>query len=405
LPAHAIVPLASSSRQGERQRFLDVSRGTAMLLVLVSHFSFTYFPNQFDLTPTALRLVGMIASPTFMIINGILIGFLCKVRKHDFARLRVAFTDRGLLLLTIGHALILGSHAPWYTTRFLSITDAVGVCMIAGPWLASRLSARSRLVLGLCLYGFGWVATESWHPQHILLRAVQETAFGNFNPVIYRYAFPLVPWFGLDLASSALGSRLGDLHVRGARLEVKALLLRTAASGLAAAAAINGSYHLIKYLHLSNDHALALAHHLASPFQKTPPSPPYLLSYGAIGVSLLWASIQILESGRLRWFTTRAEALGQTSFFVFVLQFYVYLTCVEPLRMYLPFRAAWPLYLGASVALIVASALWWHRRGYNRFLTVGYRHLKNSRSNLPLGFDVKQSPLSKGSHSSAGIQR
>src|SRR5215831_781836 len=254
------------SPQSDRQRFLDVSRGTAMLFVLLSHFSFTYFPTQSDLTPTTLRLIGMIASPTFMIINGVLVGFLCQVRRDGFERLRMAFVDRGILLLTVGHVLILGSHVLWYTTRFLSITDTVGICMIVGPWLASTVNPRNRLIMGLFLYALSWVATESWHPQSMLLKGIQETAFGSFNAVIYRYAFPVLPWFGLDLASSVLGSRLGDLHLRGARVEMKVFVFWTAASALVGAATINAAYHLIKFRHLLSDDQLTIAHHLASPF-------------------------------------------------------------------------------------------------------------------------------------------
>jgi peptidoglycan/LPS O-acetylase OafA/YrhL len=47
-----------------------------MFFVLLSHFGFTFFPNQADPVPTAMRFAGMVASPTFMILSGLILGFL-----------------------------------------------------------------------------------------------------------------------------------------------------------------------------------------------------------------------------------------------------------------------------------------------------------------------------------------
>jgi peptidoglycan/LPS O-acetylase OafA/YrhL len=78
-----------------RQEFIDVVRGFAMLFVLISHFSFTYFPDQLSVTPTVLRTIGMVASPTFMIINGLLIGFLCRLvaATSNISALRLPIAD------------------------------------------------------------------------------------------------------------------------------------------------------------------------------------------------------------------------------------------------------------------------------------------------------------------------
>jgi hypothetical protein len=63
----------------------------------------------------------------------------------------------------------------------------------------------------------------------------------------------------------------------------------------------------------------------------------------------------------------------------------VYFTILAPLRIYLPFRsAAWPIYLVISIAVILLPALAWHRRGFNRFLTVGYRRLNKTSWNMQL---------------------
>jgi uncharacterized membrane protein len=372
-----------AGKPGSRQEFIDVARGFAMLFVLISHFSFTYFPNQLSFTPTVLRFIGMVASPTFMIINGLLIGFLCQTRRSDFKHLHVAFTDRGLLLLSIGRLLILGSHLPWYTTRFLSITDTVAICMIVGPSLAIRLRPAARLTLGLTVYAISWIVIEGWHPKPILFKAVQETLFGSLTPTVYRYAFPILPWLGLDLAASALGSRLGEHYSRQDTKAMQRTLVRLGAGGFVAAVTINAIYHLANY---AAHNTLTLQFHwLGSPFQKEPPGFDYVLFFGSCGVLLVAGSMYLLKRNAVRWLTRRAAQLGQTSFVVFVFQFYVYLTVMVPIRRYLPYQFAWPVYFLASIVLIILPALAWHRRGYNRFLTVGYRYLQQSPWNAPLG--------------------
>src|SRR4051812_31427354 len=97
-------------RSGDRLQFVDAARGSAMMFVLLSHFGYTYFADQREATPLAMRLVGMMASPTFAAINGLLIGFLYRSQGVNFGRIRVKLADRGLFLLTVGHALIYWSH-------------------------------------------------------------------------------------------------------------------------------------------------------------------------------------------------------------------------------------------------------------------------------------------------------
>jgi uncharacterized membrane protein len=366
-----------------RQEFIDVARGLAMLFVLISHFSFTYFPDQMSVTPTVLRAIGMVASPTFMIINGLLIGFLCQTRRSDFKYLHVSFTDRGLLLLSIGHLLILGSHLPWYTTRFLSITDTVAVCMLVGPLLAIRLRPAARLAIGLTVYAISWIAIETWHPDEIVFKAVKETLFGTLTPTVYVYAFPILPWLGLDLAASALGSRLGKLYSRQDTKGMERTLGWLGAAGFIAAIGVSAIYHLANFA--AHDVLTLRLHGLGSPFQKEPPGLDYVLFFGSCGLCLVSASIHLLKRNAMPWLTRRIAELGQTSFVVFVFQYYVYLTIVFPIRRYLPYPSAWPVYFLISVAVIVLPALAWHRRGYNRFLTIGYRHLQQRSWNVPLG--------------------
>src|SRR4051794_34291375 len=106
-PSSVLLDVRSQNR---RIRFIDSARGIAMLFVLLSHFGFTFFPDQSGRLPSMMRIVGMVASPTFVLINGIMIGFLRRVREpEEYERLKRLFVDRGLFLLTGGHLLLLGS--------------------------------------------------------------------------------------------------------------------------------------------------------------------------------------------------------------------------------------------------------------------------------------------------------
>src|SRR5215470_4219107 len=97
----------------QRWRAIDAARGLAMVAAFVSHFAETYFHRLHlrALTDT-LWHVGMLASPTFLIISGCMLGLLYETHERDFARVRMRYLDRGLFLLTGGRLLIAIAHVP-----------------------------------------------------------------------------------------------------------------------------------------------------------------------------------------------------------------------------------------------------------------------------------------------------
>src|SRR5438067_11359234 len=94
----------------ERVQFIDATRGAAMFLVFVAHFADIFFLQTKAVVPVLMRAAGMVASPTFAMLNGLLIGFLYRTAPERFDRLRIKLVDRGLFLLTIGHIVIVGAH-------------------------------------------------------------------------------------------------------------------------------------------------------------------------------------------------------------------------------------------------------------------------------------------------------
>jgi peptidoglycan/LPS O-acetylase OafA/YrhL len=373
LPQGSVASNRLSS--SNRLEFIDVARGTAMLLVLLSHFAATYFANDRDPVPSLMILIGMIASPTFIIINGMLLGLSFRGRAGEFDRLRIIFTDRGIFLLTIGHLVLIASQ-PFYAVRFVSITDTVGVCMLVSPWVVMTLRPYARLVLCLALYLLTLMVVLLWHPTAHFALVLKETFFGSVSLVTYQYAFPVLPWFTLNASASALGEYLGAYsHARNHRA-MHRLLIGIAAIGIAVAATLNGTYHLLK----QSGYAAAVATHaLGSPFAKMPPSLVYFLFYGAIGLMLISACLRLTEEVHVARLVRCLATIGRTSFAVFVFQSFVYFTLMLQLRRHLPLTWAWPVYFVVSVSAIVASGFVWHRADCNRFLTVGYRRWVRER--------------------------
>jgi len=342
-----------------------------MLFVLLSHFGYAYFRNYHELLPSVMTIVGMVASPTFVVINGLLLGMFYRTRRDDFERFRTIVTDRGLFLLTIGHVLILLSHVT-YAVRFVSITDAVGVCMLVSPWLVTVVRPRARLVLSVAVYVLALGVDLSWHPTTHYAQVFKETFFGQMGPGVYEYAFPVLPWLSLELAATALGERLGAYSHAGNVGGMHRLLIRTATIGATAAALLNLAYHAVQQRGYAS---VLVTHEVWSPFAKMPPSIVYFLFYGSAALVLISACLRLASDDRMAGLYRGLSTIGQTSFAVFVIQFFVYFTVLHALRPHLPFAWAWPVYFALSMVAIFVPALGWHRGGYNRFLTVGYRRL------------------------------
>jgi uncharacterized membrane protein len=359
---------------GNRIRALDATRGTAMIFVLISHFGLTYFGrNGQEHLEDWFERVGKVASPTFMVLSGMMAGFLYAMRPDSFRATRMRLADRGLFFLTFGHVVIAAAHAPklgrfdWALYEVF-ITDTIAFSIIVGPLLVEVLRPRARVALGVALFAASWAAMELWPVDwHAWWRAalVGELVTGP----TYRtsiYTFPVLPWFAIYLASTSLGaafaarlSRDGEagaarlmLHVGGAAVLLAIVCAKAAAIALDAGV-------------IAPERLVAT---LASMGCKRPPGPVYLLFHGGAGLLLLAAMMTVDRLGRLdAWlrFTTR---MGRTSFFLFVVQFFVFNAFF--FRARLPMSPVWPLYFAATVVLVGLASWWWDAGGYNRFMTM-----------------------------------
>jgi uncharacterized membrane protein len=381
LDSAPVSPAVSSvsSNNGEslprvRLAFLDGARGTAMLLVLVTHFADTYFINGPSIWARVLSELGRIASPTFMLISGIVIGFMYRARPAHFDDFRVKLVDRGLFLLAIAHPLMAVALWPTlHTTRGVMITDVVAVSMIVAPWFTIWISARSRLAASVLLYSLSWVMVSAWAPQSTFGLVVQETLFGTLTPKIYLFAFPLVPWFSLALAGSAFGEYIAERTTRGNDQLVR-LLAMVMVVCVTASVVLKVGYLAAEQAGLLGDPSTAAAviAHALTARMKTPPSPVYLLFFGGLACGVLAILLAAERSGRFTRVLGYIEVLGRTSLVMFVTQSFVYYTFLHALRPRLTGEALWPLYLILSMLPVIGVALLWHKNDWGRFITIGY---------------------------------
>ena len=182
--------------KAERIHAIDAARGTAMLFVFLSHFGWVYFSqNGASAYLRVSALVGQVASPAFMIISGMMLGYLYRTSGGDFAGIRAKLIDRALFLLTIGRVFILIAHIPaagglWAALHWGFMTDAIAFSLIAGSILITLLEPKERILLAVGTFAVSSWLTVSWHPHSKLLWVVQETLFGTTGLRHLVFIFP-----------------------------------------------------------------------------------------------------------------------------------------------------------------------------------------------------------------------
>jgi uncharacterized membrane protein len=90
--------------------------------------------------------------------------------------------------------------------RILFITDTIGVALLVGPLVVTRLGARARAALGMARVAGRQVLSLGWSATPPAARLTEEVLFGHLVQSVFFSNFPLVPWFGVYLAGSAVGS-------------------------------------------------------------------------------------------------------------------------------------------------------------------------------------------------------
>jgi uncharacterized membrane protein len=355
---------------------IDATRGTAMLLVFLSHFADQYLlRNNATLSYTILRQISKAATPTFMIISGIMLGYLYHIHKNNYAPVQSKLRDRGLFMLIIGHPIISIAHIPLTGSFFIAsthlfITDTIAVCILLGPFLIKRWSPLCRAAIGLGIYFAGWIAAFVHYPDTLVWSIARSIFCGSEMWIMnnyLRYTFPIIPWFGIYFACSCLGEKIAELRSDGklekcAPLIGRLALLSLIVSLFAMAAWRSGKvpwlFHFPYFPALQG----------SSFFKKLPPGPFFILFYGAIGLLILYGLFKMPNTRLWRMYAAIASLLGRTSLFVFIVQYFVYYVFFHLAVFH--YSVFWPTYLIGSIAAIISVAHRWDASGGNRLLTL-----------------------------------
>jgi uncharacterized membrane protein len=380
---------------------IDAARGAAMFFVCLAHFADSYqFASGADDAGGYLVIIGMVASPTFVIVSGLVAGFLAITRSSSFTALRYKLFDRGLFLLVVGHVIlaVAGLAIGWdfvYALKVGYITDAIGFAVMIGPFLVARLRATTRLALAIGVFVLCWTGVFWWTPSDGFALVAKHYLIGMPDLADWsRGDFPLVPWFAVYLAGTVLGERLGifyrDRALRAGNLflaKVGLCIFALGAAGKITAMLMRRTIPVFLQSHQS------LASLLSS-YQKFPPGPVYIAFFGGAGLLLVAG---ILEAGNRRlqpFVLNQLRQIGLASLFVYVLQFWVYVVVIRSLH--LPYTPFWPAIFFVTLVFLAWAAAAWNRREGNRFLTVGVGPILDWRARRGKAATVGQ--IVPGSH-------
>jgi uncharacterized membrane protein len=368
---------AGSFDYSQRFASIDAARGAAMLFVCLSHFTGAYLlrtaPTEFA---DYLSAVSMVASPTFVIVSGMVVGFLAATNPNGFAELRVKLVDRGIFLLLFGHLFLTLTGAPAaarfahaYRTSF--ITDAIGVSIIFGPSLVTTLLPKLRIAFAAMIFLADWQLIAFWHPVGVAL--VAKTYLigltGDAGQISAIAVFPVIPWLAVYMAASVLGGSIGNLYLHDERKAAHEMIARIGASSVI----IAGLFYAGVMTFLDSDrsfpHSSSAFLTLVSIYGKFPPGVVYLGFFGGAGLLLLAVVFEIDRKGKMPVVMQTLRAMGRASLMIFTVQYAVYRTLLPSLH--LPYTPLWPLLFGLSIILLAWLATIWGNHDGNRFLTVG----------------------------------
>jgi hypothetical protein len=343
----------------------------AMLFSCLAHFSWWLEP-AYPRTAAILSEIGMVATPTFLLLSGAMTGLLCSGISTSRLQIKYLLLNRGLFLMIIGHALIAlaEAHRNGGILRTLSgssIVDEIGLAMVLAAFavqpLAQERIRRATAAAAGGIFLLAWIATLIWQPRSGWQLTVKQALFGPnvFGPAMRTYTAPTLQY----LAVYAIGLPIGAAvrrNLAGPEFALRTATSLTKWSTLMVSAALviralrwgadRGPLHIpyLPYLDIS----LSIS-------SKLPPSPAYLVFYAGIGILLSgalfygWHSRSISAHNLIRWLAI----IGRASLFCFVLQYFLLWTLPDWLGVEPSSFAAF-VFLG-NVAILWIAAYGWTR--------------------------------------------
>ena len=374
--------------QFERLSALDATRGIAMLLVCAAHFIDVYYdtPLKENWFLNYLLVVCKIATPSFVIVSGIVLGYLSKAKHEDLAHLRLHLLDRAILLITAGHFLIAASMATREDlVTALSrgyVTDTLGFCLLGGLIVLRYAKAPStRLWLGLMIYLIAWVGWNEWHPDNPMLVTLRGIVLGPTEEHRSIFWFPLLPWFGVYLVGTSIGGWLGTFE-KGRLSHAGKLLV-----GLSSL--VLGSVFIANVmLFILNVPRSAYLPFFS--YSKFPPGPFYVLTFGSVALLILGTLLLASKALRTSASLKLAECMGRHALSLFITQSFLYYTALYLFFSHVDvttFPVALLLLIGSLLCVIWVSGVY-ERFHINRLWTLraiplALRAVRSSDLSLP----------------------
>lgn len=356
-----------------RIRALDAGRGAAMLFVFLSHFIEYYLTSHGKLTQLHfLWRFTLIASPTFMLLSGITLGYLFSIKKSDFGQTRRIFMDRGLFLITIAHVLIAFAWFPFLKFfhaniwRELFITDTIGICLITGPLLISKIKPNGRLALSVFLFSISWFIVSLGNPKNIYLDLISEALFGELQNFFFFDNFPILPWLGIYLLGTTIGEKVGYCQLKGSQKDITVLFLKYGLVSIGISMVIIVFYKILKASVILDLNGTINA--LMAYTKKDPPGLVFFLFYGGAGMIMIATLNKLIENQLFSAIIANLEIIGKTSLFAFVIQYFMYFSVVEWLNP--PYMRIWPLFFLLTVFINIILIRVWYKKELNKYFTV-----------------------------------
>jgi hypothetical protein len=241
-----------------------------------------------------------------------------------------------------------------------------------GPLLDATLPGRSRLLLAATIFALDWCAILFWAPSEGIPTLAKQYLVGAVNPGLWgdtAGGFAPVPWFVVYLVGTVIGERVGTYYVSKNQRAAHLLLAKIGIVGIGCTLGVKIGLVLARRsvpLFLEAHPTLV---HVLSFYQKFPPGPVYLCFFGGAGMLLVAGVLEAERRRMQRLLLNQLRQIGLASFFVYIVQYYVYVVVLRALR--LPYTPFWPLIFLLSIILLAMVATAWNLRAGNRYLTVG----------------------------------
>lgn len=368
--------MTRTAQPSGRIQELDAARGIAMLGVCVSHASF-FVTGQWQSTAgSVLITLGLIATPTFLLMSGMVSAYLLSPRNPRLDYYRCRLLDRGLFILVVVHLLLAAVHATWQPLadslwKSFYITDSVGLGLIVASTLAYKQRIRTLLSTGLALFMLSWLASTLLHPLGASERMVMRLLLGlnDASANDEGYIVPVIPYLGIFLVGFSCGKLLSTKAAQSTTLSpIAGLLLRIGLLSLIAGVLMKFLWLAFKpQVHGDWFQALFL---LTEPRQKLPPGPSYILTFGGAGMLVAASLAAWSELKPFRVISRTFAVVGRASLATFVLQY---------LLLDFPSRALglvnidlWLVLVLPLILVVIWLVAWqWDRHRLNRLYTLG----------------------------------